>query len=100
MVANLRGDGKMTKGKKVPKRLKKYRMDSGYTIYSLADRLNVHFTTVSYWENGGKFPRQGKLMELEDLFGAGHRELFSDLTEKEANDLEKRRQNPEEANKK
>lgn len=75
---------------KTPKRLKKYRMDGGFTIYSLADRLGVNFSTVSYWENGEKFPRQKKMAELEDLFGVGYRELFSDLTEEEIKELEER----------
>jgi DNA-binding transcriptional regulator YiaG len=87
-----KGDVTMTKeNKKLPKRLKKYRMDSGYTIYSLADRLDVNFSSVSYWENGQKFPRPGKMMELEEIFGVGYRDLFTDLTEKEAIDLEQRK---------
>ena len=83
---NTKGEVKM----KSPKRLKKYRLDSGYTIYSLADRLGVNFSSISYWENGEKFPRRQKLEALEDLFGVGYRELFSDLTEQEIADLEQR----------
>lgn len=37
----------MEKNKKLPKRLRKYRMDAGFTIYTLADRLGVNHTTVS-----------------------------------------------------
>lgn len=85
------GGGNMLK-KRLPKRLKKYRMDAGYSIYSLADRMGVHFSTISYWENGKKFPRQHKMMELEELFGVGYRELFADLTEEEAMELERRLQ--------
>ncbi|USL89470.1 transcriptional regulator [Bacillus phage vB_BceH_LY2] len=80
----------MTK-KRTPKRLKKYRMDAGYTTYSLGDKLGVSFSTVSNWEGGLKFPRQEKLMELEELFKQGYRELFSDLTEEENRELETRR---------
>ena len=76
--------------KPVPKRLKKYRMDAGYTIYSLAEKLNVNYSTVSYWENGIKHPRHNKIVELEDLFNVSYRELFSDLTEEEAEELERR----------
>jgi transcriptional regulator with XRE-family HTH domain len=83
--------GKMLSNKKqTPKRLKKYRIDAGFTIYSLADRLNVNFSTVSYWENGVKHPRHDKIIELEDLFNASYRELFSDLSEEEAAELEQR----------
>ena len=77
--------------KRTPKRLKKYRMDEGYTTYSLGDKLGVSFSTVSNWEGGLKFPRQEKLMELEELFKQGYRELFSDLTEEENRELETRR---------
>lgn len=80
----------MTK-KRTPKRLKKYRMDAGYTTYSLGDKLGVSFSTVSNWEGGLKFPRQEKLMQLEELFKQGYRELFSDLTEEENRKLETRR---------
>jgi len=77
----------------VPKRLKKYRLDAGLTIYSLADRMGVNYSTVSYWENGLKFPRPAKLMELEDVFDKGYRDLFEDLTEEEAEDVEERMDN-------
>lgn len=84
---NKKGDDKKMKS---PKRLKKYRMDAGYTIYSLADRLGVNFSTVSYWENGVKFPRPKTMMELEELFGVGYRDLFTDLSESEIHDIEER----------
>lgn len=86
-----KGDGKMTSNKKqAPKKLKKFRVDAGYTIYTLADRLGVNFSTVSYWENGVKHPRHTKIIELEDLFNTTYRELFSDLTPEEIEELEKR----------
>lgn len=89
-----KGEGKMSQENKknsVPKKLRKYRMNAGHTIYSLADRLGVNHSTVSYWENGIKFPRPAKMMELENIFGVGYRELFEDLTEEEAIELEQRR---------
>lgn len=76
---------------KAPKRLKKYRMDRGLTIYTLADELGIHYSTVSFWENGVKFPRQGKMMELEDYFDKSYRDLFKDLTEEELTEIEARR---------
>ena len=72
------------------KRLRKYRIDAGYTTYSLADRLGVNHSTISYWEHGKKFPRGLRLQEIEDLFEVGYRELFADLTEEEIQDLEQR----------
>jgi transcriptional regulator with XRE-family HTH domain len=90
--AKIKEGGKnMTKQQGKPKRLKKYRMDNGFTIYSLADRLNVNYSTVSYWENGVKHPRHNKIVELEDLFKASYRDLFTDLTEEEAAELEQRK---------
>lgn len=88
---NAKGVQKMSnKKERRPKRLKKYRLDNGYTIYSLADKLNVNFSSVSYWENGVKFPRPATMMELEDIFGVSYRELFTDLTEEEIVELEER----------
>lgn len=81
----------MAKKERTPKRLKKYRMDAGYTTYSLGDKLGVSFSTVSNWEGGLKFPRQEKLMELEDLFKVSYRELFEDLTDAENRELESKR---------
>ncbi|AGT13642.1 transcriptional regulator [Bacillus phage BigBertha] len=81
----------MTKKERTPKRLKKYRMDAGYTTYSLGDKLGVSFSTVSNWEGGLKFPRPEKLMLLEDLFKVGYRELFEDLSEDENRELESKR---------
>lgn len=91
-----KGGETMTKQQGKPKRLKKYRMDNGFTIYSLADRLGVNYSTVSYWENGVKHPRHNKIVELEDLFKANYRDLFTDLTEEEAADLEQRKNEPTE----
>ena len=79
--------------KKIPKKLKKYRIDHGYTIYSLADKLGVNFSTVSYWENGEKFPRQKKMTQLEDIFKVGYRELFSDMSPDEIEEIENRNDN-------
>jgi len=77
-----------------PKKLKKYRLDAGFTIYSLADRVGVHYSSVSGWENGRKFPRMDKVMMLEDLLGHSHRELFTDMNEEEIREVEERmRQN-------
>jgi len=79
--------------KKTPKMLKKFRMDAGHTIYSLADKLGVDYTTVSNWENGNKYPRPNKITELEDLFGVSYRGLFEDLPEDQIAELERRRYN-------
>ena len=76
---------------RVPQRLKKYRMDAGYTTYSLGDKLGVSFSTVSNWEGDIKFPRRDKLKALEEIFGVPYTELFTPLTEEENRELELRR---------
>lgn len=71
-----------------PKRLKKYRVEKGITIYELAEVLGVNHSTVSYWENGKKYPRHEKIIELEDYFERPYRDLFTDLTDREMEILE------------
>lgn len=82
---------KYTKKQHTPKKLRKYRMDHGYTIYSLADRMGVSYSSVSYWENGDKFPKHGKILELEQIFGVGYSELFADMSTEEIREVESRR---------
>ncbi|MFB5285159.1 helix-turn-helix domain-containing protein [Peribacillus sp. Hz7] len=77
--------------KKTVKRLKKLRIDHGYTIYSLANKLKVDSSSISYWESGKKHPRHKLIIELEDLFGVSYRELFSDLSDEEVKELEQRK---------
>lgn len=84
-----KGADKMSKSK--PKRLKKYRVDAGFTIYSLADRVGASYSTISYWENGIKHPRHDKIMALEDIFKTSYRDLFTDLTDEEIAELEQRK---------
>lgn len=66
-----------------PKRLKKYRIEKGISIYDLAEIIGVNHSTVSYWENGKKYPRHEKIIELEDYFERPYRDLFTDLTDRE-----------------
>lgn len=71
-----------------PKRLKKYRIEKGISIYELGEIVGANFSTVSYWENGKKFPRHDKIIALEDYFGRAYRDLFTDLTDYEMKILE------------
>lgn len=77
----------------IPKKLRKYRSDRGFTIYSLADKLGVSYSSVSYWETGEKFPRHSKIMQLEEIFGVGYSELFTDMTPEEIAEYEAARNN-------
>lgn len=78
---------------KTVKRLKKFRMDSGYSINTLAAKLGVDSSTISYWESGKRFPRRNVLEQLEDLFNVSYRELFDDLTKAEMKEIERRMNN-------
>lgn len=40
----------MAKNEARPKRIKKYRMEKGISIYELADIVGANFSTISYWE--------------------------------------------------
>lgn len=73
----------MTKNEARPKRLKKYRIEKGISIYELADIVGANFSTISYWENGKRYPRHEKIIILEDFFGKPYRDLFTDLTDEE-----------------
>lgn len=94
---NSKGEGKMTKKyqkkQHTLKGLRKHRINNGYTIYSLADRLGVSYSSVSYWETGEKFPRHDKILKLEEIFGVGYSELFRDLSEEEIRDVNARTSN-------
>lgn len=71
-----------------PKRLKKYRIEKGISIYELAEIVDANFSTISYWENGKRYPRHDKIIELEDYFGRPYRDLFTDLTDDEIKSLD------------
>jgi len=73
----------MLSGVSRPKRLKKYRLEKGISIYDLAEIVGTNFSTVSYWENGKRYPRHEKIIALEDYFGKAYRDLFTDLTDDE-----------------
>lgn len=78
----------MAKSEVRPKRLKKYRIEKGVSIYQLADVVDANFSTISYWENGKRYPRHEKILELEDYFEKPYRDLFTDLTDEELETLE------------
>lgn len=71
-----------------PKRLKKYRIERGITIYQLAEIVGVNYSSVSYWENGKKHPRHKMINALEDYFNRSYRDLFTDLTDSETKILD------------
>lgn len=67
--------------------MKKVRINKGETIYTLSGKLGVHHSTVSYWENGKRFPREGILVKVEELLGESRQNLFKDLSESDIQEL-------------
>ena len=60
------------------KKLKKVREDSGYTVRSLAKKIGVNMSSISYWENGIKNPKESNRLKLQNELGVSHIELFKD----------------------
>ena len=53
---------------KFGQRVKELRIENGYTQQSLAEKFNVHRTTVKDWEVRGKEPNYITLCKLAQLF--------------------------------
>lgn len=60
------------------KKLKQVRIDKGYTVRSLAKRIGVNMSSISYWENGVKNPRENNRIKLEEALEVPHVILMED----------------------
>lgn len=60
------------------KKLKKARIEAGYTVRSLAKEIGVNMSSISYWENGVKNPRERNKIKLEQVLNIPHVRLFED----------------------
>ena len=49
-------------------RVKKLRLDNGYSMQDLAKKINVTKSSINMWENGGSIPKDNILIELSKLF--------------------------------
>lgn len=49
-------------------RVKKLRIDNGYSMQDLANKINVTKSSINMWENGGSIPKDNILIELSKLF--------------------------------
>lgn len=58
------------------KKLKKIREESGHTVRSLAKDIGVNMSSISYWENGVKSPRQRNKIKLQTALGVPYIKLF------------------------
>lgn len=60
------------------KRLKKLRKKAGLTQEQLAEKINIHETTVRRWENKGNIPNGALLPRISEALGVSENELFND----------------------
>lgn len=50
-------------------RIKKLRLDNGFTMDALAEKLEITKSRISMWENNGTVPREDVLIQLSKLYG-------------------------------
>lgn len=50
-------------------RIKKLRLDNGFTMDALAEKLKITKSRISMWENSGTVPREDVLIQLSKLYG-------------------------------
>lgn len=62
---------------KLGERLRKFRKKAGLTQEELAERVGVHFISVSRWENGVDVPKTLKLKKLASALGVSEVELLN-----------------------
>lgn len=60
-------------------KIKKLRIDKGYSQERLAQLVGATHTAVSLWENGKAFPRMGMVMKLSKVLGVEPSELVGTL---------------------
>ena len=60
------------------KRLQQLRKKAGLTQEKLADMMNVHFNTISLWENDKNSPRLNEIKEICKVLNVSENELLSD----------------------
>ena len=63
-------------------RLKKLRMDAGYSLTKLAEKSQISASYLNEIEKGRKYPKDDKLRSLSSVFGLS----FEELTSTEVND--------------
>ena len=67
----------MPDGNKLGERLRELRKKAGLTQEELAERVGVHFISVSRWENGVDVPKTLKLKKLASALGVSEAELLN-----------------------
>jgi transcriptional regulator with XRE-family HTH domain len=67
------------------KRLSELRQLKGFSMYYIADKLNIKEPSVTYYFNGKGFPSAVNLIALADLFGVSIDYLVGRTDEPEIN---------------
>ena len=81
----------MTRNKKIPNRLRKYRRIMGYSQKQVATLLHLKGTSrISEWESGVRFPSTRNLIKLSLLYHTLVESLYFDIREAFRQDLEGR----------
>lgn len=57
-------------------KIKERREAAGMSQKELAEKLGVHGSAISLWENGVTSPKMGNLIKLAEIFGCEPGDLF------------------------
>ena len=60
------------------KKLQKVRIQKGYSVRELAEEVGVHYSLISYWENGKRNPKSSNKEMLEHGLGVPHYKLLEE----------------------
>lgn len=61
------------------KQLKRVREEQDMSVRDIARAIDVHYSTVSLWENGKRNPKSGSKRALEILLETDAKILFQDI---------------------
>lgn len=60
------------------RKLRQVRLEHKYSLRDLSRLLDVHYTTVSYWENGLRLPDEANAKKLENCFNMSIKDLLEE----------------------
>ena len=61
------------------KRLKEAREKQGLSVRDLAIKVDVHYSSISLWENGKRNPKAKQKIKLEKILNMKAEELLKDV---------------------
>lgn len=62
----------------VRRKMKSFREKRSVSLRQLADEIDVNYTTISYWENGKRYPEGENVEKLEKFFNMSISELMEE----------------------